>query len=203
MLVSDPNEFDALRTDDLLVHVRGGNQDAWREVYRRYRPFLTLAITEETGLILEDPDDVIQSAFLSAWKDIEQFSYRGGGSLRAWLRRIVVHKNLEKLRKLQRRRTTTTQSALETGWDETVVDPQQRDPAESAAAQDSQRRLFQCMDQNLKPIEREILMLRHFEYLSTPQVSEIVELAERTVRDHYKSGMERIARTLKLDRPME
>lgn len=194
--MNDTKEFDALRTEELLVHVRGGDHDAWREVYRRYRHFLVLAVNEETGLILEDPDDVLQSAFLLAWKDIEQFAYRGGGSLRAWLRRIVVHKNLEKLRKLRRRKPVQVLSSMDAEWAETVSDDRQKDPADSAAAEEAQRRLFRCMDENLKPIEREILLLRHFEYLTTPQVSEIVELAERTVRDHYKAAMERIARAL-------
>jgi RNA polymerase sigma-70 factor (ECF subfamily) len=194
--VPDPPQFDALQTEELLIHVRSGDQNAWREVYRRYRTHLATAVRRITGLLPVEADDVLQSAFLAAWKDIEGFSYRGEGSFRAWLEAIVVHKNLSRLRSLERGANRLTPNRLDTGWLEHLGDARENNPAESLLDGDEQRRLFQCMEEHLDDLAREIIVLRHLEGLSTRQVAEVVELEPEQVRRRYRSAMTKIARVL-------
>jgi RNA polymerase sigma-70 factor (ECF subfamily) len=191
-LTEEP-EFNALRTQDLLAHVRKGNQDAWREVYRRYRHLLLVAANELTGAALEDAEDVLQSAFLSAWKDIKQFDYQGKGSLRAWLRTIVVHKNIEKLRKLKRSPKSTKDKGFATGWINQQPDSSANNPLTELETKDDETRLFRCMEDLLDPIEAEVLTLRLLEHFDTKQVAEIVELTEDTVRRTYQRAMKKLA----------
>lgn len=195
-----PAEFDALKTQDLLSLVREGNQDAWREVYRRYRTLLLLATKELTGPDAEDPEDVLQSAFLSAWKDIKQFDYRGEGSLRAWLRAIVIHKNREKLRNLKRARRVLPNKGMATEFLETVADGQSPSAHKELESEEAQALLFKYMSENLEPIAAEILTLRLLEKFSTAEVAEIVEMDPGRVRRIYRRSMMAVAEGLKLGR---
>jgi len=185
-----------MQTEMLLDHANGGDHDAWREIYRRYRPFLILCIDDRVGMRLEDPDDVLQSAFLSAWKDIRKFQYQGTGSLRAWLRKIVVNKNLSKLGKLRGLNQAGAQKQLKTGWLESLCDEGGVDPAESTQHQESHRFLIEHMERLLEPIEQEILVLKVLERLTTAQVAEIVEMSESSVKNKYRCAMECLARAM-------
>ncbi|MFT7485145.1 MAG: RNA polymerase sigma-70 factor (ECF subfamily) [Candidatus Paceibacteria bacterium] len=185
--------FNALQTSELLSHIKEGNQDAWREVYRRYKVFLSNAALRASGGSERDSDDVLQSAFLSAWKDLDGFAYRGEGSFRAWLERIVVHKELSKLRKQVRRADILAPRRLDTGLIRGLEDSAGRNPADSVLDQEAQRRLKLCMDEHLDDLAREIIALRHVEGLSTGQIADVVELTGEQVRRRYKAAMECLA----------
>ncbi len=180
--------------------VREGDQDAWREVYRRYRTLLIIATREVTGPDTEDPEDVLQSAFLSAWKDIKEFEYQGKGSLRAWLRQIVVNKNREKLRKLKRARRLLPNKGFATGVLETVPDAKGQDGLKQLEKSDETARMFDYMSEHLDPIAAEILTLRLLEKFSTAEVAEIVELDPAMVRKKYRSAMKSVVEGLGLDK---
>lgn len=189
----DSPAFDALRTEELLIHVRDGNQDAWREVYRRYRTHLSNTAHRVAGTPLGEADDVLQSAFLSAWKDIESFSYRGQGSFRAWLETIIVHKNANSLRKRVRRADMLRPRNLDSEILRRVEDPEAENPANSVLNDEEQRRLFLCMEEHLDDLAREIIILRHLENLTTRQVADVMEITPEQVRRRYRAAMTKVA----------
>jgi RNA polymerase sigma-70 factor (ECF subfamily) len=47
----------------------------------------------------EDVHDVLQNSFIKMFRSIESFEYRGNGSLRAWMTRIVVNESLKYIRR--------------------------------------------------------------------------------------------------------
>ena len=77
---------------ELVTRARDGELLAWHTLFRQFRSEL---LRECVGRIPRDlrsrfdPEDVIQSAFLSAFEHIRDFEYRGEGSFRAWLRCIL------------------------------------------------------------------------------------------------------------------
>ena len=69
-----------------------------RMLYDRYVGYLTAVC----GRYVPDDDDVkdiLQEAFIKVFQTIGRFEYRGEGSLKAWLTRIVVNDSLKSLRK--------------------------------------------------------------------------------------------------------
>jgi RNA polymerase sigma-70 factor, ECF subfamily len=194
--LTHPDLFDALRTEDLLTRVKSGDQDAWREIYRRYRTFLLVAARQMAGTSYEDAEDVVQSGFLRAWSDLEGFTYQGTGSLRAWLRSVVVNRNLSKLRKLNREYSASDDDSARTGLLERAPDPRSQDPLEFVAQQEDEARLIQCMERELEPEEQELLMLRHFERLPMSQIADIMEQSGRTLHRKHAAAMERLQRAL-------
>jgi len=80
----------------LIKECKSNNKRAQIELYRKYNQ----GMYNVAMRLLKNPDnadDVIQESFLSAFKNIHQF--KGEVTFGAWLKRIVVHKCLNVLKK--------------------------------------------------------------------------------------------------------
>jgi len=190
--VTASQNFDSLRTDALLTHVYRGDQDAWREVYRRYRAFLLVAARGEAGLPFQDAEDLVQSGFLTAWNQIEKFENRGEGSFRAWLRQIVIHKNLDRLRRAARRAQQRTGWRQSSDWMESIPAEPGSNPEIRVADLDEQDRLIDTMVEVLDPDEQELIALVHFEGLSMARIAEIMEVPRSTLRRRHQVAISKI-----------
>jgi RNA polymerase sigma factor (sigma-70 family) len=87
---------------DVLERVAAGELDALEELYDRYRTMaysIALRITTDAALA----EDVVQDAFLGAWRNANRY-LEGRGSVKTWLLSIVHHRAVDAVR---RRRPTT------------------------------------------------------------------------------------------------
>ncbi len=82
---------------ELTQLVRSGDPSGTRALYERYVGYLTAVCSRYV------PDraavkDILQDAFIAIFSRIRDFEFRGEGSLRAWMTRIVVNGALKSLR---------------------------------------------------------------------------------------------------------
>ena len=87
--------------ENLIVRCRGGDRQAYYQLYKLY----SRAMYNVGYRIVNDADeakDVLQDAFISAFNSLE--TYRGDAAFGAWLKRIVVNKaiNLVRRRRFER-----------------------------------------------------------------------------------------------------
>ena len=82
---------------DLVLRVRQQDKTAMKILYGRYAGYLTAVCTR---YIPDDDDvkDILQEAFIKIFQSMDKFSWRGEGSLKAWMSRIVVNDSLKALR---------------------------------------------------------------------------------------------------------
>ena len=82
--------------DDLLATRAGeGDEEAFTILVRRHsRPLLALAF--HTLGDLQDAEDAVQDAFISAWRRLPEF--RHGSAFKPWMYRITVNRCLNSLR---------------------------------------------------------------------------------------------------------
>lgn len=71
---------------------------AWKELFEVYSGNLTY-ICSRYIIDRDNVHDVLQNSFIKMFRSIESFQYRGNGSLRAWMSRIVVNESLTFLKK--------------------------------------------------------------------------------------------------------
>lgn len=85
----------------LLEAILQGKRTAMRRLYERYSGY-AMAV----GLrYIPDRDavqDVLQDSFVKVFAAIDRFGYRGEGSLKAWVMRIVANESLNYLKQNQR-----------------------------------------------------------------------------------------------------
>ena len=91
-----------LETDSqLLEAVKGGDRRAMRRLYDRYAGY-ALATAMRYIANHDDVCDVVQDSFIKVFTTIGSFSYRGEGSLKAWVNRIVANQAIDLLKSRQR-----------------------------------------------------------------------------------------------------
>ena len=80
---------------------RRGDVSAMDVLYAEYANYLTAVCAR---YISDDDDvkDILQEAFIKIFTTIDTFDYRGTGSLKAWMGRIVVNESLQWLRQRKR-----------------------------------------------------------------------------------------------------
>ena len=188
----DSDGTDALQTRELLEQARDGHHGAWEVIYNRYRMRLLLDAGKQLRgrpIGAHGTEDIVQSAFLAAWDTIRRFEYRGEGSFRAWLRKLVVNRAIARLRA----------RATEGDHYEVVSDAQLAnvrdeglDPGAAAEQADEVRRVLECLER-LPEMERDIVLLRSFERKPWTQVAECCERSVRFVEDRYKLAFKRLA----------
>jgi RNA polymerase sigma-70 factor (ECF subfamily) len=81
---------------DLIDRCRKGDRDAYFRLYKLYsRSMYNVGYRIVNNL--EEAEDVLQEAFISAFDNLE--AYRGDSTFGAWLKRIVVNKAINHLKK--------------------------------------------------------------------------------------------------------
>ena len=81
--------------EDLVEKCKQGNQAAHKDLYNLYSGAM-FSICYRIANDRDDAQDILQDAFISAFKNIE--SYRGTASFGAWLKKIVVNKAINHIK---------------------------------------------------------------------------------------------------------
>ena len=171
-------------TDDadraVLERVAAGELDALDELYDRYKTMaysIAYRITNDATLA----EDVVQDAFLGAWRNAARYVH-GRGSVKTWLLSIVHHRAIDAVR---RRRPTTELPDTE------GVPPQQlRLPdvwSEVSAALDAD--MVRTALAALSDVQREALELAYFGGLTQVEIAERTATPLGTVKSRMRLGL--------------
>ena len=81
---------------DLIERSRNGDSSAQTELYQLYSKAM-YNIAHRIANNQEDAEDILQDAFVSAFRNLN--SFRGDSSFGAWLKKIVVNKSINFIKK--------------------------------------------------------------------------------------------------------
>lgn len=92
------NIFGTDKEQHIIKLFRRGDASAMDMLYAEYADYLTAVCAR---YIPDDDElkDVLQESFIKIFSKIGEFNYRGNGSLRAWITRIVINESLLTIRK--------------------------------------------------------------------------------------------------------
>ena len=85
---------------DIVNGCKKGRREAQRALYDALATHLMAIAVRYMGNH-EDAQDVLQDALVKAYLSFDQFTWKGEGSLQAWLHRIVVNTAVSQLRQRQ------------------------------------------------------------------------------------------------------
>lgn len=165
-------------SDDALVRAaRLGDADAFAMIVDRHGPTVFRFAAQLLGGE-NDAADVVQEAFLSAWKAIA--SFRGESSLRTWLFTLTARRAAD----LQRRRrpVPVEDTALAA-----LVPPSTADPLRDIVDAELVAALRQALA-GLPWHQRATWLLREVEGLSYVEIASALSLTPGSVRGHLHRG---------------
>ncbi len=166
--------------DELLRRFRGGDESAFEGVAVRFHPELLQLAYRMTG-DREEAREIGQLALLRAHETLT--SFRGGARLSTWLYRVVLN-----LCRDRHRKRTANEDRL--ALLAPLEPPRSRSevPAERAEERELAERVAVAV-RALPPLEREVVVLRHYHDLSFAEIGLIQGAPATTVKSRMTKGL--------------
>ena len=167
----------------LLEAIRGGERAALRRLYDRYSGY-AMAIVLRYVPERDEVRDVIQDSFVRILTTISQFDYRGEGSLKSWVSRIVSNRAVDYLRQHQRFMTVDTI-------------PDEPDIADEPDIGGIPPDVLTAMIGRLPPNYRTVLNLYVFEQQPHREIARMLGIKESTSSSLFFRAKKLLARNIK------
>ena len=166
---------------ELVAGAVAGSVRAFERIMRRHNRLL-FRTARSILRSDEDAEDVLQEAYLHAWRALAGF--RAEARLSTWLVRIVVNEALGRLRLRQRgAQVIPLDNAID--WMETQMEAPSCEQPEPAAMRAQMRRLIEAHIDLLPDTFRTVFMLRAVEEMSVQEVASALGIPEATVRTRF------------------
>jgi RNA polymerase sigma-70 factor (ECF subfamily) len=163
---------------ELLLGIREGEEAALNELIgRKTKPLLQLC-QRILGGDAEEARDVVQVTFFKVWESRKKFDDRW--SPNTWIYRIASNLAIDHLRSRRSRERShepVRQHLLHVADGRASRDLSRLQQSEVAA-------IFRDLSAGLSEKQRMVFLLREIEGLSSPEVAEILDCRESTVRNH-------------------
>ena len=170
--------------EDLVRRVVRQDPAAIKALYGRYVGYLT-AVCGRYIADDEEVKDILQDSFIKIFRSMDRFTYRGEGSLKAWMRQISVNEALKKIRKRKSRNT------LEYKWDLPDLEEEEEPDVGNIPSQ-----VIQEMIRELPEGYRTVLNLYAFEEKSHREISELLGISESTSASQLHRARSLLAKKL-------
>lgn len=180
----------AERSDrELLLAVRDGDEGALNELIgRKTKPLIQLV-----QRILGDPEearDVVQVTFFKVWENRRKFDDRW--SPNTWIYRIASNLAIDHLR--SRKSRERSHEPVKQHLRQVADAGSQRDLARLQHGEVAA--IFRELAADLSEKQRMVFLLREMEGLSSPEVAEVLNCRESTVRNHLFNARKVLRREL-------
>lgn len=196
-------------TEHLLAHARGetpSSSQAWVRLLERceskLRVLADFRIRGVTGTRPHDVDDLLQETWLEATSKIEEFEYRGSGSLQRWLASILRFKILEGNRAEEKRPRPVSGLGLDTDTTQTqLLDAFSRtQPGASVDARrrEAEARVKDVLDTLSEP-HREALLLKIYEGKTGVEAAKQLGISESAFSKRFRHALASIRIPLRED----
>jgi RNA polymerase sigma-70 factor, ECF subfamily len=161
----------------LVAQLRAGDQAAFEQVVRSYGGRL-LAVARRIVGSEEDARDVVQDAFMNAFKSLDRFE--GNAKLSTWLHRIVVNAALMRLRTRKRKPEQSIETMLPSFLDDGHHEERFQswdEPVDKVMERAENRELVRKQIDALPEGYRTVLVLRDIEGLDTEETANVLGLS--------------------------
>ncbi|HVM87159.1 MAG TPA: RNA polymerase sigma factor [Puia sp.] len=171
--------------DELVEKCKQGDRKSYAEIYRKYSKAMyntCLRIVNHTG----DAEDILQDAFVDAFASLESFQYKS--TFGAWLKRIVINKSINHLRKKKMDLIDIDKTAVgELPNEETL------DEKDVQLKVDEIKKAVKLLPNGY----RTVLTLYLFEGYDHEEIAEILRVSHATVRTQYMRAKQKLIGLIK------
>ena len=172
---------------DLEKRLKNRDQTAMKELYGLYSGYLYALCCR----YITDKDtakDILQDSFLKIFSAINRFRYRGEGSLKAWMSRIVINEALKHLRKAARNDMFVTSADL--------PDVPEDEDDSGIDLKDIPASVIQDFIRRLPDGYRTVFNLYVFEEMSHKEIAETLGIKVNSSASQYHRAKAMLARWL-------
>ncbi|MGO9463196.1 MAG: sigma-70 family RNA polymerase sigma factor [Isosphaeraceae bacterium] len=194
-------------TEELLDRAGAGDRSARQQLLARHRARLRQMVAlriDRRMAARVDPSDVVQEALADAAQSLSDYLKNRPLPFYPWLRQFAWERLLQLHRfHLQAKRRSVDREQLrifdlpddsEVALAERLVNS---GSSPSARALESElRERVQSALESLEPRDREVLVLRYLEQLTTKEIAAVLGISEAAVKTRHRRALERLRRRL-------
>jgi len=200
--------LDSSTTGGLLERAAKGDAEAFRQLFDRHGPALRKLVRLRVGRELAgriDVADVLQEAYLIAFRRLADFVRRRPMPFSLWLRRVA----LEQLVNLRRYHVQSSKRSVlrESPWPGQSAQVLAREllsrsdtPSEQLVHREETQRLEQGLAE-LGDADREILLMRYVERLSNREVALLLGISETAASKRHGGALLRLRKIMSRQHP--
>lgn len=196
------DEKDRNLTDDdaeCVSRCRKGDTDAFEFLVKRHQKKMLNIVYRITG-DYDEACEVVQEAFLSAYRAIKQF--RGEAKFSTWLTGITINHAKNRLKQIQSRsyhEVVSLDDPVETESGRLAHDPPAREASiiEQLEQKEAQEKVQECIG-GLDKDQRNVLVLRDIEEFSYDEIGTILKIPGGTVKSRLFRAREALKDCLKM-----
>ena len=184
------------RTEALLIaDLREGDETALAPLVEKYKRMvyrLAMQITKNHA----DADDVMQETFIKVYRSIRTF--RKDAAFETWLYRITVNEALNFVKRRERQRVSTLETASESEYEAVTRYHAQvaNDPHAHAEKAELRHHVTKAVN-SLSLKHRTVVILHEFEGLTHAEIAAILNCSEGTVRSRLHYARKKLRTLLK------
>ncbi len=195
-------------TINLLRRAAEGDQDSWNALLARHNERLRRLVAFRMDQRLQarvDASDVLQEAYLEAWAHLADYLREPNVPFFIWLRGIAGNK----LRELHRyhlgtqmrdagREVSIYRGAMPEATSAALAAQllgHLTQPSEAAIRAEVKVRLQEALNQ-MDPLDREVLALRHFEQLNPHETAQVLGIKDKAAGMRYVRALRRLKEIL-------
>lgn len=189
----------------LVARLQGGDQSALAELFDRHRDKLRRMVELRLDARLAgrvSASDVLQEAYIDAVKRVEHYFSKDGQSFFGWLRLVVGQRIADVHREhLAGKRDAGRDIGMNRGatTDSTCLAARLLGPGSSPSQAAQRQEVFAQLESALEqmdPLDREVLALRHFEELSNTDTAEALRIQPAAASKRYVRALARLKEIL-------
>jgi RNA polymerase sigma-70 factor (ECF subfamily) len=182
----------------LVLSCQKGEMDAFEALVEKYQKKMLNLSYRMTGNY-EEACEVVQDAFLSAYRSIKKF--RGEARFSTWLYTIVVNLSKNRMKQVKargRREVYSIDAPVETEEGSRSIDPPDQGPSvlEELEQKETDARVQGCIS-GLEPEYREVLVLRDIQGFSYDEIRDILKIPDGTVKSRLFRARDALKECLK------
>ena len=195
------------QTQNLLARRKDGDQTAWNALLQRHRSAvqrlvnmrLDNRIRQRVGV-----SDVVQDVMIEANRRIDRYLQDPGIDFHLWLRQIAKDRIIDAHRRHRataKRSVDREQRLVQGGVNQSTINlgNQLRDNDLTPAAQATRREMANRMEDalmKLNDLDRDIIIMRHYEQLSNDEVSKTLNLKPAAASMRYLRALRKLRNRL-------
>lgn len=169
---------------EIIDGIRKGDEKAIKSLYDTWSGYL-LALCTRYIPDVNEAEDILQDSFLKIISSFGSYTWKGAGSLKAWMSRITVNEALQYLRRKKRCRFIEYQNELPDIPDDEAPDTDKIPPS-----------VIQKMIQELSDGYRTIFNLVVFEGKSHKEIAEMLGITESTSASQFHRARKILAKKI-------
>jgi RNA polymerase sigma-70 factor, ECF subfamily len=201
------SDFTGPESESLTRRAADGDSRARAELLERYRKRLRQMIAirlDKRVAARVDPSDIVQDAMKDAYERLPEYFAAPRLSFYPWLRRIAADRLADAYRThvMAGRRSILKEHPWAPNLnDESVAELAQSivassvGPGQRALETEMQARVKLALLE-LRPHDREILVLRYLEQLGVAEIADVLEISETAVTSRHLRALQRLRRLL-------